>query len=132
MPYFISSDDIVAFNKEKSQEHYTKKRRGNGRTAAHTVEECLKVPEASTLSHQILAVLPSTEERDEMGEYVPLLLRQMANELKGLNQWLRDNNETKTADKDNREIREDRDNRDNHRDSREYRDYRDRIYHPYR
>ncbi|CAG2213067.1 unnamed protein product [Mytilus edulis] len=140
------------------------KRRENGRTAAHTVEECLKVPEASTLSHQILAVLPSSEERVEMGEYVAVTVasgdldntevvnvttvvetprlesetsttstssskssskeeidkqmqnftsqlnknlkkKKMANELKGLNQWLRDNNETKTADKDNREIR---------------------------
>ncbi|VDI19971.1 Hypothetical predicted protein [Mytilus galloprovincialis] len=27
MPYFISSDDIVAFNKEKSQEHYSQKRK---------------------------------------------------------------------------------------------------------
>ncbi|CAG2239933.1 unnamed protein product [Mytilus edulis] len=26
MPYFISSDDIVAFNKEKSEEHYSQKR----------------------------------------------------------------------------------------------------------
>ncbi|VDI61468.1 Hypothetical predicted protein [Mytilus galloprovincialis] len=56
----------------------------------------------------------------------------MANELKGLNQWSRNNNETKTVDKDNREIRENKDNRDNHRDSREYRDYRDRRYHPYK
>ena len=56
----------------------------------------------------------------------------MANKLKGLNQWLRDNNETKTADKDNREIRENRDNRDNHTDSREYQDYRARGYYPYR
>ncbi|VDI04003.1 Hypothetical predicted protein, partial [Mytilus galloprovincialis] len=53
----------------KGKEHYTKKRRENGGTAAHTKEECLKVPEESTLSHQILAVLSSSIERDEMGEY---------------------------------------------------------------
>lgn len=59
----------------------------------------------------------------------------MANELKGLNQWLRDNNGKKLQIKTTEKLRENRDNmdnRDNHRDSREYRDYRDRRNHPYR
>ncbi|CAC5369243.1 unnamed protein product [Mytilus coruscus] len=69
MPYFISSDDIIAYNKEKSREHYMKKRRENGKTAAQKVEECLNIPEANISSSQIIAVLPSSQEKDEMGEY---------------------------------------------------------------